>query len=373
MTSATVMDYYELLKVSRSASAEELGKTLRDQRHQWHMRQNSADPSLRAAAEARVAQLDEAEKILLDPAARARYDRELAAAPAPATAAGAADLSGGASWMDRTRELLESSDGRTAAYMAREATHSEPNNPEAWALRAQASLMNGDLRDAEVEVQQALRLDPDEVRYIAALGDVYAVAENWHRALAEFERASRLDPEDPYLRAGVGQALVNTEQSKKAVGIFEDLVDEHPDNEMFRYGLAVALQDSALEAMTLLRDGTRIVTSPAQADLAEEHARRIARLGLRDREILDAVAGLNTMVEEARQMRWIHTGTAKLYLTAFVVGGICPLFSGKAAGVLLGFAIAIGLVVIYTMRHRKPFWEHRRKMISGLVVRQGIA
>jgi len=64
-------DYYELLEVSRDASADDLKKAYRRLARQYHPDANPDDP----AAEAKFKEISEAYAVLADDDARARYDR----------------------------------------------------------------------------------------------------------------------------------------------------------------------------------------------------------------------------------------------------------------------------------------------------------
>ena len=68
-------DYYELLGISRDASAGEVHRAFRARARQCH-----PDVSTRADAAARFHELSTAYAVLRDPRKRGRYDREVPAA-----------------------------------------------------------------------------------------------------------------------------------------------------------------------------------------------------------------------------------------------------------------------------------------------------
>ena len=68
---ATKEDYYDLLGVSREATAEEMKKAYRKQAVKYHPDKNPGD----AAAEEKFKEISHAYEVLKDPQKRAAYDR----------------------------------------------------------------------------------------------------------------------------------------------------------------------------------------------------------------------------------------------------------------------------------------------------------
>jgi tetratricopeptide (TPR) repeat protein len=378
MTATTFVDYYELLQIAQTASLEEVKSAISHQRRIWIKRQASADPQRRAEAETRVRRLDEAERVLLSPAQRRDYDRQL---PERRGTDGRPEIGADSAtgWVERARTYLDGGNVGAAHRAAREATNQRGGDHEAWYVRAHSSFLLGQVTDAEFEFAEAIRIAPEEPDYHHDLGEVYLQQEKWPLALREFEIALRLSPDNPVTRTGIAQVMLGTEQPARALEIMEAVVRDNPRNQSFKYYLGAALEAVARSSMTLLRDGSIVVTSATQAELLEHHANRIAKLRLVDEDASLAVAELRRMATDARQLMWIHSQSWQVYafvLVALVCGMFGGLGSGSGGGVAFGLLVAgplaAGVIYMYVARHRKPAYEHAAKSLGGQVARWGV-
>ncbi|MFD0816751.1 tetratricopeptide repeat protein [Micromonospora zhanjiangensis] len=370
------MDYYEILQIPETADTAQIKAAVSQQRRIWIKRQASADPKRRGEAETRVRNIDEAERVLLNTQQRQGYDRRLPdqrrAAPETAHQDGDAD------WLDRARVYLEMGNPGAAHRAAREATNQRGGDHGAWFLRAHSSFLLGQAADAEFEFAEAIRIAPDESEYHHDLGEVYAQQEKWPLAMREFETALRLAPGNPVTRTAIAQVLLATDEPQKALSIMEAVVQEHRDNNIFKYYLGAALEATARHSVTLLRDGTIIVTSQAQADLLNRNADRIAKLGLRDQDAAAAVVELRRLATSSREMMWVHSSAWQLY-GFMLIASLCGLCGGLgsgdgggvAAGLFIAAPIAVGVVALYISRHRKPAYQHAAQQLAGQVLRWG--
>ncbi len=375
MTTLNFVNLYEILHVPSTASSEEIRKAITKERRQWVKRTSSADGERRAEAEARVRDIDRAEKVLLSQASRAAFDAELANYR-PSTTAPSAD---GDSWLERARVYLADDNANAANYAAREALNLRGDDHEAWFIRAHSSFLLGNARDAEYEFGEAIRLQPHNGLYHYGLGEIYAAQEKWRSALSEYEQALRLEPGNPEYRTSIAQVYLMTDNAGEALKIMQKVVDEHP-KPAFKFYLAIALHDSALESLGEVRtaaNGRYVIVSEAQATLMEREAGRIERLGLTAPEIRNLVTEMREMVADARKIRWNLDGT-KNWAAALVLLGIFPLFGGAGAGsggtAVFGFLASAVIIGLFVFLKRKPAWQHLRSALadSGQLVRKGI-
>src|ERR1035437_7490212 len=89
---ATKTDYYDILGVSKSASADEIKKAYRKQALEWHADRHQAD---KEAAEKRFKEINEAYQVLSDPQKKAAFDQYGSAAFTPGGQAGGNPFAGG--------------------------------------------------------------------------------------------------------------------------------------------------------------------------------------------------------------------------------------------------------------------------------------
>jgi cytochrome c-type biogenesis protein CcmH/NrfG len=376
MTTSQFVNLYEVLQVGQTANAEDIRKAITKQRRQWIKRQGSADPERRAEAEARVRDIDRAEKVLLVSNARATFDRELADYRPPS---GPAAGGNGIDWLDRARAYLDQENPNAANYAASEAINQRGNDDAAWFVRAHSSFLMGNAGDAEYEFAEAIRLSPQNSLYHYGLGEAYAAIGKWEQALRKYEEALRLDPGNPEYRTSIAQVFLQNDMGGKALEIMESVVREHPDNPAFRYYLAIALHDELLDHLgkikavvlhgEVLSEGGFYILSEEQASLVSKRADRIANLQTGDPDVTGMVEELRAMVQEAREPKWNWTNWHKWFLALLIVG-IVPFMSGIGSGspgtAFMGFLMIILIGgLFYVLRH-KPMWRHRLKSATDL-------
>jgi DnaJ-class molecular chaperone len=97
---AAKSDYYDILGISKSASADEIKKAYRKQALEWHPDRHKDD---KEAAERRFKEINEAYQVLSDSQKRAAYDQYGHAAFAPGGTAGANPFAGGGPFAGSTQ------------------------------------------------------------------------------------------------------------------------------------------------------------------------------------------------------------------------------------------------------------------------------
>ncbi|NEG90376.1 J domain-containing protein [Bifidobacterium aerophilum] len=186
---AEKVNYYELLGVAREAGADEIRAAIKKQRTIWSNRA-SRGGTIGAEAQNKVKLIGEAEKTLLDAAARAAYDQSLNDTPEKTWV-----KEGERDWLQVAQQYIQDGDVKMAEAAIEQAEQQQADNPEVWdaAILIYESLDEGaDWNRVERAATQAILLDPDNAFGYAARGDVYWSKDDDDRARTQYQKASEL-------------------------------------------------------------------------------------------------------------------------------------------------------------------------------------
>jgi tetratricopeptide (TPR) repeat protein len=348
MTSVTTfVNYYEILEISQQATPDHIKEAIKRQRRTWIKRQQAPSVERQREAEDRVRAIDAAEATLLDPAARAEFDRRLASYVPPAAPAQAAG--GGVSWLTRAREFLEMGDARSAAYAARQATDQQASHHEAWALRGMADFLIGNDNDAIFELNEAIRLQPNEDSYYFDLGGVYESRSDDQQAMRCYEQASRLAPDKPVYKVAVAGIMLNNNLPEQALPILEQVHADHPDVEDFTFYLAAALNEATLKGWTPVGYG-RVITRSEQVGPSRDMLTRASKLNFNSDELRRTIAANLKLVEWAGAKQFRLPGFTSAKKTGVSTG----LQGCTAVGCMMYIGIAATIGIIGAAFHTNP-------------------
>ncbi|AUH67547.1 MULTISPECIES: DnaJ domain-containing protein [Gordonia] len=219
---AVSVDFYAVLEIARDADDDTINAALKSKLRLWRKATNSPDLSTRQEAETWMARLREASDTLLDPQRRAAYDRELqtAGVAQPQTQQAAGE---GTDWVARAREELGRGDYHSAAYSAREATHSIGNSAESWGLRSRANAGLGNLQDALYEARQATTIEANNPEYHFQLGMIFEKLAQFQDAINAYQVSMQLDPSAPQYMVAVANVMSDNGQLDDAL----DFIRQH--------------------------------------------------------------------------------------------------------------------------------------------------
>jgi tetratricopeptide (TPR) repeat protein len=367
-TATTYVDFYDILDVTETASLDEIKKALRQQRQVWVKKQTTSDLGKRQRAETRVAQLDEAERVLLDPTKRNQFNQTRKTARPESTPTDGVD----GNWLDRARAFLEAGQMPSANYASREAISNDGASHEAWSIRAQSSFSLGNWRDAEYEFLEAIRLRPDEAEYHFDLGCAYEAAGQHKSALGKFEDALKIQPQNPMYKTAIASIYLKNGVTERARPIMEEVVREHPNVEAFQYYLAWAIADSFDDYCTTLQNGSYVLTSPEQIAKLRSEMNRAKGLRFHDEEMRAHINQRLASAVEAEKIVWRRPSYdslhGKFWIATFLFGIV--LIAAYGLGIVVIGLAAFGYFKLFKM----PKWRADAKDLKGsrLVSKWGI-
>lgn len=365
-TTATFVDFYDILNLPETSDADRVKTAIRDQRRIWNKRAGQSDPVQKSVAEQRIRELADAERVLLNETSRQQYDstrvRDKARAAAESAAATATSATEGArDWMTEARAFYASGNAHAANYAAREAIATNGANHEAWNIRANSSFILSNYADAGFEFREAIRLQPHNAAYHFDYGEAHAATGSWADALVEYETALRQIPGDPVYKTAIANVYLQTDRAAEALALMEEVVKSAPAVEVFQYYLAAALHDATLEKWSHLSSGPYLITSPEQIEVTRQMSRRALALKFSDETLRGSLEENLRLADVAEAATWTMSGNMKWYIAGFLLG-LVLLFSGFGGGnVLTGLiGLAIGGLVVFAFvsRHHKPQWKY---------------
>lgn len=260
---AVKVDYYALLEVPRDADEDTITVAYKGKYRYWRKAMNSPDLSRRQEAETWMARLAEANEILKDPAQRQAYDRELNTQGVEQEAA-APRGDGAIDWVEEARGALSRGDYHSAAYAAREATHTIGNSAESWILRARASSGLEQNRDALYEARQATQITANDPEAHFQLGMIQEKLRDFADALTSYQTCMRLDPSAPQYLVAVANIMANHGQLGNALSLIKSNLERFSGNQLVGDYYALLLVQQAETIPNVNGRGRYMITGESE-------------------------------------------------------------------------------------------------------------
>ena len=272
-------DYYKLLEVEQSASAEEIQAAIKKNRRIWNSRSTNPNPDIRAEAEQCIRDIAEAEKILLNDAARAEYNRKLTQKPSNggSTASPTSGTTSDTDWKEIFFRAYNNDLYNQAAQIAREAINANNRDGSAWFLYGAALRLAGDFSNAIDALMRANVLMPNEEEVLRQLGIAFYYKKNYGEAYKAFKAASGISPNDVEYHCFCASSLRFSGRITEAVSEAKIAynLDRNDDNARFQYFFA--LYEDAILAMSYNRSsGKHLITNKVQLDYVKDILRTMA-------------------------------------------------------------------------------------------------
>jgi tetratricopeptide (TPR) repeat protein len=291
-------DYYLLLDVRRSASAEEIRAAITAQRRIWVRRQSSPDPERRTEAEQRVRDIDQAERTLLDPERRRAYDTQGPAAP-----------------------VVPARDETNRMPPPRPTTHNVDETGS-----------------AEFHIRR---------------GDAYLDSGRWPLAIAEYEAARERDPENVDALEGIALAYLNSGRTNEGLKVLDQALAEQPENENVKNTLANALYNAALADI----GQDQRITSRRELTAVKRRLRRLRKVGATDRAVPNMIQHLRDILADAGKAWWRPSHNKKWYAILLTGSVLLAISQMSTFSYVMGGLFFTAFVALYVVRHRIPSWR----------------
>jgi len=195
------LSHYDLLGVTREASVEEVRRAYLDKSRLFHpdLRHRPDLAGVEKELTAVFARLKTAHETLVDPAARAEYDRELEDAPAISTEDSARDPDAGrllaARNFARAMELIDAKDYFPAIELLREAVRFAPDRADYRFKLGEVELKNSKWFDRGLEnLKEAIRMAPARGDFLRETARALAASGRTRDAETYARRAVEVEP-----------------------------------------------------------------------------------------------------------------------------------------------------------------------------------
>ena len=294
-------DYYKLLNVEPSASADEIQAAIKKVRRVWNTRSTNPNADIRAEAEQCIRDIAQAEKILLDAGERAKYDVALSqssnSAPTSTTSSSQQQY-GDNSWLDQASYFRNRGDYISLAQLAQNVVNVQPQNALAWYILGDAHYYQGNAVEAERCCLQSIRLEPSDMPY-ETLGFIYMDHDKYADAYHCFSKAVELDPNTPGYKFLCAEALRLMERTEEALSTAEAAYKQNPDNlsTTAKSIYFCCLRDRIYQATSYNRNsGRHLITNERQLQFVKQYLPKLSTMVDKDRH--DQVK----VEEELRQM-----------------------------------------------------------------------
>jgi tetratricopeptide (TPR) repeat protein len=370
------IDYYQLIGVGPTASAEQIDKAIKDKRRKVRKQTGSPVLEKRQQAEQTMGRLATAQKTLLDAQARSDYDERYRihrggsagdASPAdgspgePPSANGAAPVG---DVVHRIRAALDQADFRTAGVLTAEAVRTY-DTAEVWGLHAQVLSAVNQHVNAVGAGRKAVDRDPGNPDYHYQLAlDLSAAGDNV-AAMSAYEAVERLAPDNPLGRVGRAQLLWSVGEEQAALEILEPLSRRFGDHPLVAELYALALASKADKVPNeRYSDGSTYITSDTEIEQMSELLQRAIRQPFDDPELRGDLEEMHKEVISHRDRKFVFILFTSLRWTFFwwVAAWISTVTAVATIGLTVDWLlIALGVDGLVAWRAYAPQWRHNKR------------
>lgn len=348
-----MVNYYDLLEIPHDATEAQIGEAIKKSRRIWNNRANNPDSKIRADAEQHVRDIAEAEKVLLNPSQRDKYDYDLAHAPKVTSQS---NIDGEDELIARAIDLADLENYSEAQALLQQVVSRNPQNAQAWYLYG---LVCRDLKDAHKAREcftAATKLDPQNDEFFKELGFSCIDENDGEAAYEAFLHASECKPEEKEYKVYCAECLRVIGRYKEAYQTAQEAIDEGQKDEFatdIYIGTCVAYLNSSVSNNKPA--GKYLITNEHQLQFAKEMLSKMKSVSCATEDAQNNIQYAEKMINDAEKTRFDSMyGDVKVWII-IAIALIVLLSVAKLAAVGLIILIVVGFVFYTT--HYKAGWK----------------
>lgn len=270
-----MVNYYELLNISKDAQRIEIEQAIKKTRRLWNNRATNPDAAIRAEAEQHVREVAEAEVILLDQKKREEYDWQLTSTPVDYKEPQSANDDG--NWEEQYFQAYNSGMDDYAAEIAGNIVNAQPSNGKAWFLLGEAQRRMEDYQNAITALKRAAMLIKDEGVH-RQLAFAYMDTGNYYDAISELVTATNLAPNVTEYYALRASCYRQVNKIPEAIREATKAYEIDPYDDIVRFEMFAALYADAENAMAYNRSsGKHLIINKKQLDYVNDILEKMAQ------------------------------------------------------------------------------------------------
>lgn len=281
-------DYYKLLNIEPSASADEIQAAIKKVRRVWNTRSTNPNADIRTEAEQCIRDIAQAEKILLDAGERAKYDIALSQhnneSPASTKSSSRQEYNDD-SWVDQASYFRSRGDYIGLTQLAQNVVNAQPQNSFAWYILGNAHYYQNNAIEAERCCLQSISLDPNDMAY-EILGFIYLDRDKCSDAYHCFSKAVELDPDTADYKFECAETLRLMGRTGEALSIAETAYKQNPNNvsSTGKFIYFCCLRDRIYQATSYNRNsGRHLITNERQLQFVKQYLPKLSTMLDKDR------------------------------------------------------------------------------------------
>lgn len=240
-----MQNYYDVIGISSNASKEEIEEKIAAEFNKWRTRVNVSNSKKRREAEERMEDLQEAERILLNPEKRNAYDQELMGQQNTHHNQHSQPIGEGTVEQNYLDELegryefyLNEGNHFEASLVCQELTKLTPYDAMAWQKLAFSNLMLYNFAEARYEINKAISLKQNDAHFYYTAYTIYKQSTDLNdidrieHGRAYIDKALSIDPNNTFYNYLSAELYYEIDDYQQAI----DILERFKTNEDFEYG-----------------------------------------------------------------------------------------------------------------------------------------